>query len=176
MTRADGITLPELLAAVAVLSVCLAIGVPAFSDFVLDNRLAAATNSLMRSVRLGWETAQNRLGEVVVCGSVDGQHCSNTSDWRAGWLVFANLDRRSPAQVDPGDEVLSVAPGDSSIAVQSNRSAYVLRPVPYRSTNGTIVLCDRRGPPKARAVIVSYTGRPRVADRDAQGRTLTCGP
>jgi type IV fimbrial biogenesis protein FimT len=165
-----------LLASLAVLSICLALGVPAFSDIVLDNQMAAATNALMRSVRLGWEQAQNRLGEIAVCGSPDGQRCGNSTDWRDGWLVFANADRNSPVQVDAGDPVLETALRDRSIAIRSNRLAYVMRPVPFRSTNGTLVLCDRRGPLKARAVIVSYTGRPRVSNRDALGKPLSCPP
>jgi type IV fimbrial biogenesis protein FimT len=172
----NGITLPELLAVLGVLSVCLALSIPAFNDLVLDDRMAAATNALVRSLRLGWEQAQHRLGEVVLCGSPDGRRCNDSGEWPGGWLVFANLDRVAPPQVDPGEPVIDVARRDGAITVRSNRSAYVLRPVPYRSTNGTIVLCDRRGPSKARAVIVSYTGRPRVSSRDPQGHSLVCPP
>jgi hypothetical protein len=36
------------------------------------------------------------------------------------------------------------------------------------------VFCDRRGPPAAKAVIVSYTGRPRIDQVDADGKPLVC--
>jgi hypothetical protein len=57
--------------------------------------------------------------------------------------------------------------------IVSNRPFYELRPA-GRSTNGTVVFCDRRGAAAARAVIVSFTGRPRVDTRDADGRPLRC--
>jgi type IV fimbrial biogenesis protein FimT len=57
--------------------------------------------------------------------------------------------------------------------ITSNRPYYEFR-VGRRSTNGTVVFCDRRGTAAARSVIVSYTARPRVADRDADGRPLQC--
>ena len=41
-------------------------------------------------------------------------------------------------------------------------------------TNGTTIFCDGRGAPAAKAVIVSYTGRPRVDRVDADGRPLHC--
>jgi hypothetical protein len=40
--------------------------------------------------------------------------------------------------------------------------------------NGTIVFCDARGSAHARAIIISHTGRPRVAQRDADGKPLRC--
>jgi len=57
--------------------------------------------------------------------------------------------------------------------VTSNRPYYEFRPR-RRSTNGTTVFCDRRGSAAAKAVIVSYTGRPRVDRVDADGRPLRC--
>jgi hypothetical protein len=40
--------------------------------------------------------------------------------------------------------------------------------------NGTVTFCDTRGPAAARAVIISYTGRPRVSDRGPGRRPLVC--
>ena len=37
-----------------------------------------------------------------------------------------------------------------------------------------VVVCDRRGAPAARAVVVSRTGRVRVSARDADGGPLAC--
>jgi len=38
----------------------------------------------------------------------------------------------------------------------------------------SFTFCDERGPRAARAVIISQTGRPRVAASDASGDPLTC--
>jgi type IV fimbrial biogenesis protein FimT len=58
--------------------------------------------------------------------------------------------------------------------VTSNRLAYTFRPVTQRGVNGTIVFCDERGSIAARAIIISHTGRPRVAHVDADNRPLRC--
>ena len=57
--------------------------------------------------------------------------------------------------------------------ITANRASFQFRPFFWRSTNGTVTFCDERGVAAARAVIVSYTGRPRVSDR-GPGRALTC--
>ena len=54
----------------------------------------------------------------------------------------------------------------SAALIRSNRSYFEFRPFLRRSTNGTISFCDARGPSSARRVIVSFTGRPRVAAID----------
>jgi type IV fimbrial biogenesis protein FimT len=58
--------------------------------------------------------------------------------------------------------------------IVGNRPLFEFRPLLRRSTNGTVVFCDRRGTPAARAVIVSYTGRPRVDQVDPDGKPLVC--
>jgi len=58
--------------------------------------------------------------------------------------------------------------------IVGNRPFFEFRPLMRRSTNGTVVFCDRRGTPAARAVIVSYTGRPRVDQVDPDGNPLVC--
>ena len=42
------------------------------------------------------------------------------------------------------------------------------------ATNGTLVYCDRRREAAARALVISYTGRPRVAAEGPAGRDLDC--
>jgi type IV fimbrial biogenesis protein FimT len=55
-----------------------------------------------------------------------------------------------------------------------NRIRFSYRPFGRRSTNGTVTYCDDRGADAARAVIVSYTGRPRTASLAPGGKPLRC--
>ena len=41
-------------------------------------------------------------------------------------------------------------------------------------TNGTLIFCDRAGRARPRALVISYTGRPRVAYEDTRGRPYRC--
>jgi hypothetical protein len=58
--------------------------------------------------------------------------------------------------------------------IVANRPYFELRPLFRRSINGTVVFCDVRGSVAARAVIVSYTGRPRTDNVAADGQRLAC--
>ena len=43
-----------------------------------------------------------------------------------------------------------------------------------RATNGTFVVCDEAGRVPPRALVVSYTGRPRVAMETPRGEPYSC--
>ena len=60
--------------------------------------------------------------------------------------------------------MIAVYEGWRSGRITSNRLAYSFRPYTQGVVNGTIMFCDARGPDHARAIIVSHTGRPRIAE------------
>lgn len=171
---ASGITLPELLLALSICGILASLGIPALGELILDGRMTAGANALVRSTHLAWTDAQTTMREVVLCRSVDGRQCAGAGAWDGGWIVFVNRDGNDPPTVDADEPVLDVARPGGPLAIRSNRNVFVFRPYPFRSTNGTVVLCDRRGAPRARAVIISYSGRARVAMRSASGGPLSC--
>jgi type IV fimbrial biogenesis protein FimT len=169
-----GMTLLELLATLAILALLVAWGGPAVRRLLLDARMTAAVNALVHSVHLARQEAHKDLRDVVICRSDTGTSCAAAGDWSSGWIAFINHDRDDPPVVDAGEPVLHAVQSQTSTSIASNRRAYVLRPFPLRATNGTVVFCDERGTASARAVIISYTGRPRVSSRTAGGQPLSC--
>lgn len=167
-------TLLELLAAFAVLAVVLTLAVPSVHGLLLEARMAGSVNSLVHAIHLARQAAHQDLRDVVVCRSISGSSCAPTGDWSSGWLAFVNRDGDDPPVVDPGEPVLHATQRQDLTSIASNRLAYVLRPFPLRATNGTLVFCDERGARGARAIILSYTGRPRVSTRTAGGQPLSC--
>jgi hypothetical protein len=88
--------------------------------------------------------------------------------------VFADRDSKRPPQRSD-DETLIYAYRPALLgSIVGNRPYFDFRPIMRRSTNGTLVFCDERGAAAARAVIVSYTGRPRVDTLAADGSRLVC--
>jgi type IV fimbrial biogenesis protein FimT len=168
--RTDGFTLWELLCVVGLAGVLLGTGVPALRSFLLDAKLTADVNGWILAVQLARSEAAKRGRPVIVCPTADNAHCGGAT---RRWMVFVNLDDRSPVQRSAAEPLLFVHTAVTDGSILSNRSHYEFRPG-RRSTNGTVVLCDSRGAPSAKAVIVSYTGRPRVSSRDADGRPLRC--
>jgi type IV fimbrial biogenesis protein FimT len=179
MRAPHGFTLAEAVVVLAICAVLALVALPALSGLVLDNRMAAASNDLLHALRGAWIRAQVDVGEVVVCRSPDGRQCAPagaTGDWAAGWIVFLNRNGDDPPKVDAGEPILAVQARVPGLRIGSNRSAYVLRRVPYRATNGTLTLCDRRGAAAGRAVIVGVLGRARVSRQSASGTALVCPP
>jgi type IV fimbrial biogenesis protein FimT len=173
MHRALGFTLWELLCTLGIAAIVLGGGVPAFQFFLLDARLTADVNGWVLALQLARSEAAKRGRPVMVCMTIDTRLCDGAAAASGGWMVYVNLDDDYPPGRSADEPLLYVHTRELTGTIVSNRPYYEFRPG-RRSTNGTVVLCDRRGPAAARAVIVSYTGRPRVSSRDADGRPLTC--
>jgi type IV fimbrial biogenesis protein FimT len=171
---ARGFTLWELLWTLCIAGVLVGAGAPAFTDFLLDARQTADINAFVLAIQLARSEAAKRGRPVIVCGTADQRRCgTDERGLEAGFMVFVNLDDEHPPQRSAAEPLLYVHVPEIVGTITSNRAFYEIRPV-RRSTNGTVVLCDRRGAPAARAVVVSYTGRPRVARRDGDGQPLRC--
>ncbi len=164
----------ELLATLAVVAIVATAVVPWVGDLWLDARRSAAVNDLVHAFHFARQEAHRDLRDVVICRSTNSQRCADAGPWQDGWLVFINQDGDDPPRRDANETVLWATAAQPGLTITSNRTAWILRPFPLRATNGTLVFCDRRGPRSARAVIVSYTGRPRLATRTAAGRPLSC--
>lgn len=175
MPRNSGFTLLELLVTLAAAAVAVGLGVPSFRGLTLDARRTADVNAFVLAVQLARSEAAKRGRTVVVCKTVDAQHCATRERaFTAGFMVYVELDGARPPQRGPGEPVLFSYTPRLRGSIIANRELFALRPYLRRSTNGTVVFCDARGAPSARAVIVSYTGRPRAASTAADGTPLAC--
>jgi type IV fimbrial biogenesis protein FimT len=173
--RCTGFTLWELLCSLTVAGIALALAVPSFDSFVLDSRRTADINALVLAIQLARSESAKRAEPIVLCKTADLFRCgAEEIGYDAGWMVFVNNDEARPPHRSPLEPLLYTHTPEMRGSITSNRDLFEFRPHRKRSTNGTVTFCDRRGAPDARAVIVSYTGRPRVSGRDPGGRALTC--
>jgi type IV fimbrial biogenesis protein FimT len=170
-----GFTLLEMMIVVSIMAVLGTMAVPSFTGMIRDNERAAAVNSFVHSLYLARSEAIKR-GEVVsLCKSVDSKSCSNTAaDWNAGWIVFVNKDRDDLPVRDADEDIIQIYSGWSNGHITSNRAAYSFRGYTQAVVNGTVVFCDARGSSQARAIIISHTGRPRIAQKDSNNKPLKC--
>jgi type IV fimbrial biogenesis protein FimT len=173
--REPGYTLVELVVGLGVLAVLTAWGVPNLGHFSRNAARASEVNQFIQAVYLARSEAIKRNGVVSLCPSRDGATCDVGSPWHEGWLVFVNLDRDSPATRDAGEELLQAYPPWESGQIASNRTTLSFRPFGQNGVTATLIFCDDRGSAEARAVIISQTGRPRLADRNSSGGLLICG-
>lgn len=174
MRREFGLSLIELLFTLALFSILTTVAVPGFRNMVLSSRMTAHVNRFVHDIHLAKQAAHSLLEPVVLCKSTDGYQCAHDGDWHAGWLVFVNRNRDRPPAIDPGETILAANPPFESGTIVANRRHFEFRAFEIRSTNGTLIFCDPRGPDAARAVIVSYTGRPRIATTTSRNKPLSC--
>lgn len=175
MLKSAGITLTELLASLTIVGIMGSLAAPSMVELRRNSERTAAVNEFFHAIFLARSEAIKRGTVVSLCKSTDGRQCSpDQTSWSDGYVVFNNLDRDEPVTIDPGEEVLQVSRGWPNGRITSNRASYSFRPYTQGVVNGTIVFCDPRGPDHARAIIISHTGRPRVASRDASQRQLRC--
>lgn len=174
MRRKRGFTLYELLMTLALVALLLSIGLPSFSATLARSRQAVEINALFHAVHLARKESIMRRKVVSLCPSEDNATCSPGTDWSSGWIMFENADRDSPPQVDPGEIVLRARQVAENVRIQANRRGFTLRATVLRATNGTFVICDARDSIPPKGLIVSYTGRPRVALERPDGTPYSC--
>lgn len=111
-----GFTLIELMVAIALLAVLLAMGVPSFAALLRQWRLDAAVDSFVGDLRLARSTATRTSRPVVLCVR-DGNTCGTSTDWTAGWLVFSDLNGDNA--LDTGEPVIAQRSAPAGIAVMT---------------------------------------------------------
>ena len=163
-----GFNLLELMAAVAVLGILLALGVPSFTQMIRNNRVVANTNELVVALSAARSEAVTRGLPTAVCArtgpTTDVCRTGTANNWNSGWLVFVD-PAGTAGVIDAGDEILqrfdAASPGVSVLT--NNRpvvrfAATGLPPSGATDTTFTIkhTVCEGAN---QRTVKISATGR-----------------
>jgi len=170
---ARGFTLVELLVAMALLAILATLVAPGFGEYLRNCRRAATVNAIFHTLQAARGLASSRGQAVVLCPSTDGARCSGEQDWSHEMLLIP--DEPDPAAADnPPWRVVRSAIASAGQSVRANRDSIRFAALTPAATTATLTVCDDRGPPAARAIIVSRIGRPRISSRDSGGRPLVC--
>jgi type IV fimbrial biogenesis protein FimT len=172
--RDHGFSLLELLLTIAVAALILTLGLPSFGALKARNAQRVELDALFHAVHLARKASIMRRQVVSLCPSTDSITCSPGTDWSGGFLVFENSDRDEPPELDAGEALLHRHTAARAVKITANRRGFTLRATFLRATNGTLVVCDRAGRVAPRALVISYTGRPRVAERTPRGAAYAC--
>jgi len=170
----QGFSLFELIVTVSLVAVVLTLGLPSFGGIIANHRLRVEVNALFHAVHLARKESIVRRRVVTLCPTRDGVACERDLDWSTGWMMFVNRDRNGDAQRDPDEPILQQFEVNPANRVVANRMSFSLRSTELRATNGTLIFCDRTKRAAARALVISYTGRPRVSRTDRRGRPYKC--
>ena len=170
----NGFTLYELLMTLTLAALLLLVGLPSFSSLLARGHQAVEINALFHAFHLARKQSIMRRKVVSLCPSRDGSSCLAGKDWSPGWIMFENNDKDSPPQVDQGETIIRSHDVTDTIRIVANRPGFTLRGTFKRATNGTFIICDLRNRTAAKGLIVSYTGRPRTAFEQPDGKPYSC--
>ena len=171
-----GYSLYDLIITSAVASV-LGVSAVGMTGLVQDTRMTAAVNQLMGHLSLARSEAIKRNAMVALCKSKNGASCSDESAWQEGWIVFA--DNNANHVVDAGETIIhaqQALEGNMTLRYGETGSYSYVRYNPSGEAwpGATFSFCDGRGANNAKAVIVYWTGRPRVSTKTSEGKPLNC--
>ena len=172
--KAGGFSLYELIITIGVVALVMSLGVPSFGRMLANHRLKVEVDALFHAVHLARKESIVRRRAVTLCPSRGGENCEPGFDWSEGWIMFVNLDRDAPATRDAGEALLQRFSVSLHNQVTANRRSFSFRTTALRATNGTFIFCDKARRASPRALIVSYTGRPRVSRIDRSGNPYQC--
>jgi type IV fimbrial biogenesis protein FimT len=172
--KINGFTFFELVLTLALLACLATLFYANLGKVAANNRIHTEINALFHGIHLARKESVVRRRVVSLCPSPDGSRCVATYDWPRFWIVFENRDRDEPPVRDAQEALLYVHETRPAVRIRANRMGFSLRSTDLRATNGTIRVCDRENRVPARAIVISYTGRPRVALTDSRGDAYEC--
>lgn len=137
LVKARGFSLLELLVAMAVAVILIAIAVPSFRSTIQRQRLRTATESLQSALDYARAEAVLRATYVSVCASADAATCAATTTYETGWLVYAH-----PVATTATTDVYST---DTNKGMALLRSSEALTQVSARSNDTTVITFGQQG-------------------------------
>lgn len=167
--RSSGFTLLELMIALAIIGILLAVAAPSFREAMMNVRISAQTNDLMADLALARSEAVKRNQTVYLCTSRDQATCNGDS-WSQGWIVA--VDANADNLWDSTEVAIKARPpaeGNNTIASVGHSLSGTALMIPYRAsgTAGNVArrfaICDTRTTgTTGRRISISVTGRPQV--------------
>lgn len=200
-TEQHGLTLIELVVAMAVLAIAVTMVIPAMGEFVSRNRMAAQANELVAATQLARSEAIKRGTAVNLCARSAVQAvctdaaagagncvCSETANWENGWFIYVATNNDAAAILNAGDQLIAVR---EALGGNSTLRSGTTTPLSFnaeglaRPTNDTFLLCPRDNAggdddenviAMGRQIVVNPAGRVDVRTLPEGGEApATCG-
>jgi len=163
--KSKAFTILELMITASIMAILVTLGIPAFKDYALKQRLNAAVNELHGDLLLARSQAIHRDMQVTACPGDSTVGCAGSTEWSDGWIVFG--DSNEDREYQDNEDVLRHGQGVEYMAIHSSSGRTSIRFYPNGSapgSNTSISFCGLGGPEKARKLVISNLGRVRRDD------------
>ncbi len=164
MPPTRGFTLSELVVAMAVCAISLAVAAPSFSSLLASQRLIGTSNRVLVEIQSARLLAVHSNNRATICGSDDGETCNGSANWSSGTLTFLDNNRNGRRDaLEPALRRLHLEELHGlQIGTSNGRKSLAFTPAGFTAgTNLTLHICahNRR---EWRQIIVNLAGRSRV--------------
>jgi len=145
-----GFSLVEMIIALAIVAISLAIGIPQIASAMQRSSATATVNTLVAALNKARFEAARRGQHVVL------QSTSGGNDWSSGWGVYADTSgdgtfNELVTQDKPGSQAVGVVA--NNVRVEFNPVAAVQQPLGF-----SILVCDARSKAVLRTIQVAASG------------------
>jgi len=168
----SGLTLIELVSAMAIVAILAVSGTPIFMQLIARYKANSISTGIYQQLQFARNTAMNRGYKVTLCGSDNGNRCTNRSILKI--LVFKDEDDNH--HLDKSDQVIQAI--DLDLKAQQlkfkaalNRSYIEFDGNGRARQSGSFIYCSQSKEARnSRRVVISLSGRAYLArDNDGDG-------
>jgi type IV fimbrial biogenesis protein FimT len=132
-----GFSIIELMVAIVVGAILVAIAVPSFRTTLQKHRLRVSADSLQAAVQYARTEAILRATYVSLCASADGATCSAAATYETGWLVYVH-----PVATTKATDAYTAT---ASAGMQILRATPALNGISARAVDGAVVTFGQQG-------------------------------
>jgi Tfp pilus assembly protein FimT len=143
-----------------VAAILVALATPGLQALRARAAVAAAANQAVSGLHLARRMALATGRTTTLCPTVDRLRCGFDGD---RWMLFANGTGGSDAQREPDETLVREWPLPAGVVLGGTRGFAAFLPQPRAAATLTFTFSYPGFPDLLRQVVVSQTGRPRIA-------------
>jgi len=171
-----GFTLIELIIVLTILVISIGLIIPGFGRLLDSSQQSASVNTFSTALAQARYHAVTHSQRVVLCPSLDQQHCTGGYDWQAGFITF--IDKNLNRLPDEDEDIINISQATShviDIQTSKGRSRITFRPTgDAPGSNTTFRFCPKSANLQRKVLVLSNTGRVRLSEKMPDGSEISC--